>query len=118
MAGHKFYPNHMISGELTGCPAAINITRIKHTISALRKSEYNIRSRLRKVESCPEELIYRDLYQHAMGLHWGWDELIKQIEEISDECIDKSAWLAECRMGFTASSQLIIQTRQYFQKRL
>ena len=86
----------VMSYQVEGFPTLTEIIRINHTITALKKSQDELTKKL----SLQDTMINKDdLLQHALEIDWGWKDLGRFLQTITDSFIEKGTWEKECNQG-------------------
>lgn len=90
------------------------LARIRETIESLKKGESLVQLRL----DTDEESIRKDNHNHANEILWGWEQLIKEINTLPDNCIDKSFYEEIAKNGLKQAATLLQKTQnQYLEER-
>jgi hypothetical protein len=85
--------------------------RIRETITSLLSNETMVKDRL----DSQEKHIQSDNNNHANEILWGWEQLLKEINTLPDNCIDKSLYIGKAQQGLDRATQLLSKMRdQYF----
>ena len=86
----------VMSYQVEGFPTLTEIIRINHTITALKKSQDELTKKL----SLQDDMINRDdLLQHALEIDWGWKDIRRFLQTITDSFFEKGTWEKDCEQG-------------------
>jgi len=86
----------VMSYQVEGFPTLTEIIRINHTITALKKSQAELLKKLAAEETKKSK---DDLLQHALEIDWGWKDLRRFLQTITDSFFEKGTWEKECEQG-------------------
>ncbi len=94
----------VMSYHVEGFPTLTEIIRINHTITALKKSQDELTKKL----SLQDYMINRDdLLQHALEIDWGWKDLKRFLQTITDSFFEKGTWEKECEQGHSLIVEIL-----------
>ena len=103
-----------MNGQLSKTATITQIYRIRETIDSLKNSEYLVLQRL----DTDEVSIRKDNHNHANEIIWGWEQLLKEINTLPDNCFDKTFYEEIARNGLIRAAKLLQKTQyQYFEER-
>lgn len=86
----------VMSFEVDGFPTLTEIIRINHTIKSLKESMAELEKNL----SAQNTIASRDdLLKHTLEIDWGWQDLRRFLQTITDSFFEKGTWENECNKG-------------------
>ena len=86
------------------------LARIRETITSLLSNEFMVKTRL----DSQEKHIQSDNHNHANEILWGWEQLLKEINTLPDNCIDKSFYVGKAQQGLDKAKQLLSKTQDQY----
>jgi hypothetical protein len=87
-------------------PTGTEVYRIKHTIEMLKKSERKLIHEMQKIRSETDQIIKQNCRQHILEILWGWQDLKRWVDTLSDSFVDKHLWREEIINGLKRNSNL------------
>ena len=87
-------------------PTATEMSRVRHTEKMLIKSEGELSEKLGRARANLDLILMKDIQQHALEIHWGWDQLKSFVDGLPESCLDKAVWLEACIDGLARSVRL------------
>ncbi len=106
MMARMFIPTHARRAGDEQLPTATEINRIRHTISMLITHEVVLLNKMAAAKAGSGLMLQNDICGHALQIVWGWQQLRRLVETLSDSCFDKQCWLSETRDGLERSAIL------------
>jgi len=85
-------------------PTATEMSRIRHTISMLIRSEAAVLEKMSNTGEGSDVTLLSDVRHHALEIHWGWQELRRLVETLPDFFFEKTRWLEESVDGLERST--------------
>ena len=86
------------------------LARIRETITSLLSNEFMVKTRL----DSEEKHIQSDNHNHANEILWGWEQLLKEINTLPDNCIDKSFYVRKAQQGLDRAAQILSKTQDQY----
>jgi len=81
------------------------LARIREMMASLQSSELKVKARLESLEKS----ILKDNYHHAHEIVWGWEQLMKEINALPADCIDKNIHTETAKICLQRSINLLKQ---------
>ncbi len=88
------------------------LDRIKHTIESLERSTSLLDEKLLCLSQSSETT--KECHNHALEIVWGWEQLLKEIRELPETCIDKSFFEQSALKNLKWAIKLLERTQNQY----
>ena len=88
-----------ISLDRENLPTVTEISRVRHTIIMLIRSEAAVLEKMSNTGEGADITLLSDIRHHALEIYWGWQELKRRVETLPDFFFEKTRWLEESVNG-------------------
>ncbi|MCH8981264.1 hypothetical protein IH922_04525 [candidate division KSB1 bacterium] len=88
-----------ISLDRENSPTATEMSRVRHTITMLIRSEAAVLEKMSNTGEGADITLLSDIRHHALEIYWGWQELKRRVETLPDFFFEKTRWLEESVNG-------------------